>query len=735
MHIGNYLRLVAVTSVDYSQNQMETIWLDDGEDGPTLSIPHPFAGLGEGIFVGIRPGSIVVVDRASYERYIPLATIPMRAFSSSDIGDIDDLGIDSIPYPEIDSGEIYIQSVEGSGVYLDNVGNVQFFNPFGEGSFLGGDSSRATRVGIDVCPPTKYIVSDSGLLVNGLVRRDTNLESQEEFELISDPLLDPLYEQVLEEVGRDPTKNVALMSPDQQTSAKNINTKIFRNPGLVESRQLILEYGRDWAVSTKANELKRLKEGIVTKKNPTHRSERRNNVLGLSLNNPNELIEIVYGTLVDFFGSPLDLNKHVLPSFTAKEEEEYYDKLEANARKTVAFLKEINTRKGYSYRSDGPNGSIPKILNGAPDVSTAENNARDRSKWSILVDKEGLTKLNIPASSETGNVPVLARAENSSSVDVDSDGNAKKTKPKDTLTVNRNPKKSQDIHLDQVGPGGITVSGQKYKNRLAGEDAGWIENGSSAKEQPSEIQAGMAFHDITKTAADLLKKDANRNASDVSAESPPAVAEDGGAVKNSIDNVKPSITPISALRDEAGRINNCPNAGGRSIQANLDGNLELSIGANTVDRVSWMLDTAGGIVARLGRDRYGRSAVIQSDGSVFLEVGGYDYVGESSSDKTDTRFSGGGTSRSSALPKDKARFKAGKVVIKIKGSTTTGTADQTIIIDESGITLDSSKRIDINSKGDLNLQSKAAITIDAPRVKFFKGDMSREVIRSQRPIT
>lgn len=729
MHIGNYLRLVAVISVDYSNNQMETIWIDTGERGPTMSIPHPFAGLGEGVFVGIRPGTLVVVDRASYERYIPLATVPMSAYSSVDIGSLDDISIDAIPFPSIDAGEIYIQSSATSGIHLDNFGNIQMFNPFGEGQFLGGSGDHSTRVGINSLPPTQYIVSNAGLIVNGLVKRDVNLESQQEWELVSDPMTDPSYEQFLEEVGKDPSKSVELMSSDQQSSAKEVNIKNFRNPGFVENRQIVLEYGRDWAVLDRANELKRLKEGILSTKDPTNRSERRNNVLGLSLNNPNELIEIIYGTLIDFFGNPLDLNKAKIPKISYKSEEEYYDRLEDNARKTVAFLKEINTRKGYSYRSDG---LVPKDLKGAPDVSTTENNSRDRSKWSIIVDKEGVTKLNIPASSETGNVPVLARAENSSSVAIDSDGNPKKTKSDDPLAVYRNEKKIQDIHLDQVGPGGIIVSGQKYNNRLAKENAGWVDK--TLKKQPDVIQAGTAFHDITKTAASLLEKDANRIGADVSAESPPSVTPDGPAVNSTIDNIKPSKTPIASIRDESGRIKNCPNAGGRSVQANLDGSLELSIGANTVDRVSWILDTAGGIVTRLGRDRYGRSAVIQADGSVYLEVGGYDYIGENSSDKTDTRFAGGGAARSVALKKDPTQFRAGRVVVKIKGNST-GTADQTIIIDESGITLDSTKRININSKGDIIIKSKACITLDAPRVKIFKDDMAREIIRSQRPLT
>jgi hypothetical protein len=734
MHEGNYLRTVAVTSVDYSQNSVETIWTDDGEPGPTLSIPHPFSGLGEGVFVGIRPGTIIVVDRGSYERYIPLATIPLRALSASDIGSIDDVSIDMLPFPEIDGGEIFLQGSQGNGVYLDNLGNIQTFNPFGEGTFLGGDSARSSRVGINVIPPTQYIISEAGLFVNGMVRRDTNLESEDDLDVIVSPLTDPDYEQFLEEVGRDPLKSVEIISPGQQGSIKDVNKKNFRNPGFVENRQLVLEYGREFAVSNSSDEIKRLKEGVLSKVDPNNRHERRNNVLGMSLHHPNELIEIVHGTLVDFFGNPLDLNKSKLPAVSAKNEKEYYEQLEYNARRTIVFLKEINTRKGYSFRSDNIK---PYTLKGAPKPNLSENNSRDRSKWSVAVDKEGVTKINIPASSETGNVPVLARAENSSSLEFDSDGNPKKINTTDSLAISRDAKNQQDIFLDQVGPGGISVSGQKYKNRLSGDSAGW--NEAKAAEQPKEIEAGTAFHDITKTAATLLEKDANRVSTDVSANSPPSVTADGGAVSSSIDNEEPTaldkISNFFISRDDAGRLSSYPNAGGRSVQASLDGSLELSLGANTVDRVSWMLDTAGGIVARLGRDRYGRSAIIQSDGSVFLEVGGYDYVGSSSSDKTDTRFVGGGVSRTQGLKKDTKRFRAGKVVIRVKGSTTK-TADQIIIIDDSGITLDSSKRIDINSKGDLNLQSKAAITIDAPRIKFFKDDMSREMLRIPgKPIT
>jgi hypothetical protein len=65
------------------------------------------------------------------------------------------------------------------------------------------------------------------------------------------------------------------------------------------------------------------------------------------------------------------------------------------------------------------------------------------------------------------------------------------------------------------------------------------------------------------------------------------------------------------------------NAGGRSGSINLDGSLEMNIGANTIDRQSLWLDTAGGIVANIGRDRNNRSAVVNFDGDVFIQVGGF----------------------------------------------------------------------------------------------------------------
>ena len=77
---------------------------------------------------------------------------------------------------------------------------------------------------------------------------------------------------------------------------------------------------------------------------------------------------------------------------------------------------------------------------------------------------------------------------------------------------------------------------------------------------------------------------------------------------------------------------NNANAGGRSGSLNFDGSLEVAVGANTIDRQSLWLDTAGGVIANVGRDKNGISLGLSADGDILVEVGGNGVT-------TDSRFS------------------------------------------------------------------------------------------------
>lgn len=497
-----------------------------------------------------------------------------------------------------------------------------------------------------------------------------------------------------------------------QVSGAETDAKNLRNPAFVENREVVFEYGRQWFVNAQEEEEQRFEKDDFTIRDPKERRERRNNVLSLSLSHPNELVEKVHGTLVDVFGNLIDINRNIIP-IAGGEGKDLLKNIYENSRHTIALHMELNARKGYSYREDSSGQKPSDPLKSGPDLFTSANNARDRSRWFIDVDKEGLTKINIPSSSETGNVPRLTRYETSSSIVLDDSGNPTNeehnSRTRDDAKIFRNVQ-NRDVLIDQFGPGGIKVEGNEVVNRLSGKKSTWVEDSDSPRALPEAVEAGTAFHDITKTAQALLKENINNKASDIFEDA--NVSEGLAAINNSVNSRVPTASGEQ------------PNAGGRSLHLNLDGSLESSIGANTVDRVSWILDTAGALVARLGRDKQGRSAVIHADGSVALELGGFDFIGEGSDDETDTRFVGRGLKREDSLPNDPKRFKSGQLVIRVRRANKSGDGpdndDHLLIIDETGITVKTAGRMNLVSDMDMTFKSGSRILLEAPKVQIYE---------------
>lgn len=222
----------------------------------------------------------------------------------------------------------------------------------------------------------------------------------------------------------------------------------------------------------------------------------------------------------------------------------------------------------------------------------------------IDIDKEGQFKINIPASSEKGNVPLLTRYENRSSFDPDDNNNPNK------LLYNED---NLDIYLDSFAASKIELldDSRKYS-----EEKGSIKLEDSDGEfapidriTEAHIKHGTAHHDIMNTCWALQ----NNQFLDY---------QYGTSANLTVD-----ISKIPILEDIVSDtiIVSGPNAnaGGRSGQINFDGMLEFNIGANTVDRQSLWLDLAGGSVINLGRDKKLRSAVIGADGDVYMQVGSF----------------------------------------------------------------------------------------------------------------
>lgn len=721
-YLTNIIRFAVVTSVNYTDGFVSTRWVDQGDNnGPTIPFPHLTTSGGSGVFIGIKAGTTLALMMSSYEQYVCVGIIPQRT-NYGDLSSVSESQFDDVQFPSIGAGEIVLQGPSGSQLRFNKNESVNLDNRYGEGFVIGG-GSNSQRCSIFTPTPTEYKISQLGIKANGIVRRDVKTENEQEF---TDYLKDINSEQTLEEIGWNPNKPISYVS-------ESIDN---RNPPFVENREVVYEFARDWSVGTFSSELINFQDKKYEIVGKDNRRERRGNVLSLSLSSPNELIEKISGTVIDVFGNILDINRNVINVLTDKSTENYLEHLFEQSRHTIAYHFEMNARKGYEYRSEFNNESNsilrndkPILLKEYPQVWKYSNNNRDRGKFSIDVDKEGLTKINIPSSSETGNVPALTRSEISSVLKVEKNGDLDKKdfrKGDESLELYRNDKK-QDIFLEQIGPGGIKIKGVVAQNRLEGFKSSWIEddNGMNKTQKvfSNEIESGTAFHDITKTALTLLKRDFNKISTEIFDGSD--VSESPLAISNEIDN---------RLPDE----NVSPNAGGKSVCLNLDGSLEASIGSNSVDRTSAVLDLAGSMVMRIGRDKNGKSLIAQTDGDVALEIGGFDFIGESENDNVDERFVGNKKSREISLPLDQKQFRGGKLVLKIKraNASKTGpdTEDHLIIIDEFGITLQSAGRLYIDAKQDLILHSNSRVVLDGPKVQIYDGNLAKFVRRDARKI-
>ena len=438
---SNNIRIVSIKEVNYNTGIAKTTWEDvTGEDGPNIKIPHPYIGInGEGIFVGLQVGSLVAVGMVSHERYIALGTIsPYNNIAN--LAAQKEVSYNFLGSPRISSGDIIVQGSNGSMLKFDSIGSIALKNKYNEGiNLYNGDGKRFC---INTAAPVEYVISQFGIKVNGNIRRDIWVDKNGYYS----GLTNPNAEIDLEEVGWDTSNGISLVSKGKQ----------YRNPALVENREIILEYGRDFYVGTYDEEVKLRSSASFMLPKEDDRRERRNNVLSLSLSYPNELIEKSHGTVVDFFGNILDINKTILPHPFGSSGEEFLNNVYENMRHSVAYHMALNARKGWAYRN-GVKGkvendevafSINCLKGSIPEVTDFSNNAKDRSKWEINVDKEGLTVINIPASSETGTIPRLTRYETSSVLPVKDDGNLTDNPrtPEDAKKLFRNSK-YQDIFV------------------------------------------------------------------------------------------------------------------------------------------------------------------------------------------------------------------------------------------------------------------------------------------------
>ena len=573
--------------------------------------------------------------------------------------------------PELNSDELLVSANDNTKITLDLNNDI----------YIGSYNNRVHINSVDNIFATNfdnnYNFTQASRKVNGIVKRDIRRNTQipQSFKLDKE-----LYESMFFTIGLDPL-----------TTPNAIPVSSRKNPPFVEKREMIYEFqysanvGNELSESTLYSDKK-----IPTQTNNfINRRQSRSDTLSLTLAEPNYLMETVKGTIIDIFGNILDLNRvplsigqgqNTLRAEKSADKTQSYLKIRELERRSLAYHFEINARKDLT----GIGGKLT-----LPDINSNSDYARTRSRFFIDIDKEGQFKINVPASSEKGNIPLLTRYENFSTFGTD------------------NPNKLiyREDNLDIFQDSFAAPSVNRYNNNNL--DLGPTNRGSiiikdgDAQGTPIDritndnIKHGTAYHDILSTCYTHLGTQfinyQNDNASERNI--------DIDAISSSNDHLNNIASDtINISGDNA-------NAGGRSGSINLDGSLEFSIGANTIDRQSLWMDLAGGIVANVGRDLKNKSLAMNMDGDVYIQLGG---IGVS----TDSRF----------VKQNNGNYGA---VLDLRVMTD-GIFVTMIRIDKNGVQVLTPGCVQIHGSQGIKLTSDADISIEAETVTIQKRMVLKE---------
>lgn len=613
----------------------------------TTFAPHPYASNGWGIFVGPTKETRMMMTHAGMSQHIPVSTIPLSAYSQLDFGGNADISAASVcenKYPTVNPGEIILQSFTGGQLRLTNSGIE--INNRGE-TFIKYNSKLRTSLEYF---KNKYENTEAHRSISGVVLRDLRTKPRA-IEALSDQLLGLDYESELSIIGRDPEIQSQRLTTKSSSASESIS---YRNPALAELRTVAYEYALKDMTEDFDKEVDRLKDDSSRAflNQPSRRDMRRTDVLNLGMHLPNIIYENIIGTTVDIYGNILDLNRNKI-LFSARGQQldnggsqnandTALDTHLALLRRSIKYHFELNSRKNDQVAKPPLLDSVSDYGGSTSDLATSTGYSH--SRFSIDIDGEGLMKVNIPSSSNTGNIPLLSRYINSySSEESRNDGQY------------RDPSRVDVRHFGFGSGDGVSLDGEYAPTDVISE---------------SEFKYKTAYHDILSTASQ---------------------ANLDNVVSSSITNSVTSSTP---------------NAGGRSVHANLDGSLELNIGRDVADKKSVVLDTAGSIISRIGMDKNSRSVVSQLDGNIFIQVGG-DSVG-------------GDPANESPVV---------KIFVKAKSSNNTA-GYHVITLDSEGIHLESSPDTDIEIKsgGDLKLRAEGQTLLSGSAISFYGNDGQRLVL-------
>lgn len=377
--------IVVAISYDDATCSVSPITADTNAIISNIKLPYLCSAGNAGVFLGISVGSRVMLAFSasrSRESAVILATIPRveqiaKNFENSTATDIKS---GTLPYPDMVAGRTIIRGESGNDIICFENGDIVSSIIGGSGFYLRRNKLQGSAY---LIAEDMHFFSQAGRVIAGSVNRMNSLtrnimpaQSVSEVPLFADTY----YPNLAESVGFFSGSRVLTQSYSTRK----------RNPELAEYRHVINEFSTDSMFTGFDDELLRVRGQLSLYKDVSLAREKdQSNALHLA---PHELIEFIGGNLVDLTGNPLDIN---------------YKKLfyggPGNTTPTNNLELEYERAKKISRRGVGAHFQLSTNTS-KKDESKYENNLQ------VDIDKEGVIKIHIPKSSNSGNIlyPILA---------------------------------------------------------------------------------------------------------------------------------------------------------------------------------------------------------------------------------------------------------------------------------------------------------------------------------------
>lgn len=540
----NIIRVGLFKEFDYN-SQTALVQMFDRSTGNILErCDMPLGSFG--IYSYPKKNTKVLISYGYRERpyIVSFLTTAALAGDFSSSANTKNVSTTDVQYPVLAAGEVVIQGLKNSQLFFEKSGHVSLF--FGDSYIKFGSNDIYTEKVSD-----HYVSTEAGRWSSGIIKRDLRkVVGQTNYTL--DKISSLKYEDALSEIGKNPLYRTSVV-----TNNLGASNEIMRNPALVEEKHITYEFANSYMVGNSDQERDRVFKNTDDKSflsQPNRRDQSRTDVLNLNDVFANNLIEEVRGTIVDRYGNILDLNRNIIQYNESivpkKDNNKRPDLEELFLRRAIKYHFELNARK------DKAAGKPNYTSDSGPDVK----NGHVHSRWFMDIDGEGLTKINIPASSNSGNIPVLSRYLN-------------------TSIENSNAEALNDSFRDQSNSPPKDVTHLPF-----GSNAGIIANTDYLPPKISKVVT--AYHDITSTAKDIISpimeasisnKPGSQNAGGKSVHANLDGSMELNVGRDFIDHKSVIIDTSGSIISRIGK-----DKKNNSIVSQVDGNISIQVGGDTI---------------------------------------------------------------------------------------------------------------------------------------------------------